>query len=345
MGLSWCGTTSLYWTLENINFMHGGFCKETHYLYKIDIDSRNHNLDFEKSDLNERILKNLEERLHTRILNFHNAYKRNTLRQLYLQAKNEGNINQMNFAQARFPAKQKAIDVLKKFTYVDIDYYFKTDFSIEKYVDQYLKLAEHCDNQFQVVGDFSNKNYCIGYPTIIEVKKKLEQHFDVKVLYILRDPIRRNFSTYCALTNGVFFEPIFGKYNLDIFKNKPPVNANFIKHIKKSYDIFGKHNVHYVIMEDFFKNQKNNLEVLKLEKFLDVKIAQTFPCCFVPDRGINAPKIVGLEDQWNSDHEKLSPDLYHDLRMRDDYFQLYEEFKKFHGGLPADWGYPIDYGY
>lgn len=332
MGLSWCGTTSLYWTLENNNIMHGGFWKETHYLYKIDVNSRNHNLDFGESDFNERILKNLEERLHTKILTYYKD----------LQTKNEGNSNQ---DESRFPTKQKAIDILKKFTYVDIDYYFKKDFSIEKYVDQYLKLAEHCDNQFQAVGDFSNRNCLISYPTIIEVKKKLEQHFDVKVLYILRDPIRRNFSTYCALTNGVFFEPIFGKYNLDIFKSKPPANTNFIKHIKKSYDIFGKHNVHYVIMEDFFKNQKNNLEVLKLEKFLDAKITQTFPCCFVPDRGINAPKIIGLRDQWSSDHEKLSPELYTDLRMRDDYFEIYEEFKKFHGSLPADWGYPIDYGY
>jgi len=147
------------------------------------------------------------------------------------------------------------------------------------------------------------------------------------------------------LTNCSFFEPIFGKYDLNIFKNNHPTNTTFIKRIKKLYDIFGKQNVHYVIMEDFFKKQENNLEVLKLEKFLNVKIAQTFPCCFVPDRGINAPKIIGLEDQWSSDHEKLPPELYTDLRVRDDYFQVYAEFKKFHGSLPADWGYPIDYRY
>jgi len=157
MGLSWCGTTSLYWTLENNNIMHGGFWKETHYLYKIDVNNRNYDLDFEELDFNERILNNLEERLYTKILYLHNAYKQNTLRQLYSQVKNEGNINQMNFVQARFPAKQKAIDVLKKFTYDDINYYFKKDYSIEKYVDYYLKLTEHCNNQFQSVGDFSNK--------------------------------------------------------------------------------------------------------------------------------------------------------------------------------------------
>ena len=97
-------------------------------------------------------------------------------------------------------------------------------------------------------------------------------------------------------------------------------------------------------MEDFF-SKNNRQEVSKLEKFLDIKIPKTYPCCFVPDKGINPPKIDGLKDQWNSDHEVLTPEFYNIMRNKEEYIKVYSEFEELHGCLPADWGRPIDYGY
>lgn len=115
--------------------------------------------------------------------------------------------------------------------------------------------------------------------------------------------------------------------------------AKFIIKIQKKY---GKESVHYVIMEDFFSDN-NNQEVSKLAKFLDTKIEDVYPCCFVPDKGINAPKIPHLKDQWNSDHEVLTPEFYNAIRKYSN--SCYENFERLHGYLPANWGRPIDYGY
>ena len=132
---------------------------------------------------------------------------------------------------------------------------------------------------------------------------------------------------------------------VDVVRNQPCLD--YTKKVSTAYDVFGKENVCYLIMEDFFKTQNNNPEVNKLGKFLNIEIPldKIYPCCFVPDFGINAPEIVGLKDQWNSDYEKLPPEFYQELRNREDYIRCYSKFKNFHGSLPADWGHPIDYGY
>ena len=95
-------------------------------------------------------------------------------------------------------------------------------------------------------------------------------------------------------------------------------------------------------MEKFFIPDRE--EVALLEDFLEYELPIITPCCFVPDKGINAPKLEDLQDQWDSDHEVLTPEVYSFGRKQlEDEYQRYE--KIFGGRLPDTWGKPIDYNY
>ena len=180
-----------------------------------------------------------------------------------------------------------------------------------------------------------------------EVRLALSEYFDVKVLLSVRDPIRRHWSRTCAFSSGRRFPPRFG-LNTEISDNFWKGKKLFNKYpqvINNAYDVFGKENVCYLIMEDLY-NKSNQKEKNKLENFLNIKIEEMYPCCFVPDRGINAPKDDPfLKDQWDSDHTILTPEIYNKYRNREDFVEYYSTFETFHGSLPADWGSPIDYGY
>jgi len=320
LGVGWSGTTSLYYTLHNnLKYVHSGFLKENEYLdryYRLYPDKK----------------KYLEE------INCDYFF---------------------TISQKLFSGKYND-SVLSKFSESELFSFFGPNLSLQKYLNYYLKLSEYCGNKYTAVGDFSNVNVRIKKNTMKEIKSLLENSFDIKILFIFRDLIRREWSQRCShnLSNknsmfviksknndGKVIRPLTSDSVVDAFKKARLYN--YAEKVNAAYDVFGKENVHYIIMEDFFKEQKNNLEVIKLEKFLDIKISpeQIYPCNFVPDRGVNSSRLGDLSDQWTSDHIVLPPEFYNTMRNRKDYFDAYSKFKQLHGFLPADWGHPIDYGY
>jgi len=251
--------------------------------------------------------------------------------------------------------------VLSKYSESQLFSFFGPNLSLQKYLNYYLSLDKYCEDRYSAVGDFSNNNWELNKNKMREINCLLKDYFDIKVICIFRDPIRRLWSQKCSFslsnTNSIFVKKSKnrdGKVIRPSLTSEPVVNVvrnvpalNYAEKVSIAYDVFGKENVCYLIMEDFFKNQDNNSEVIKLEKFLNIEISpdKIYPCNYVTDLGINPPRLGNLEDQWNSDHEKLSPEIYQKLRNRKDYIQCYSDFENFHGSLPADWGYPIDYRY
>ena len=216
------------------------------------------------------------------------------------------------------------------FSEKEIQDFFIPNNSIKSYVNFYKKLS----NYYPVVGDFSNLNLFLEKNHLIEIKRELNKIFDIKCLIIFRDPIRREWSRAGAFTD----QKDFVKNN---FSN---LMINYVNVLNTLYEVFEEQNVCYLIMEHIFNNDYD--EKKKLENFLGIKIHEMYPCCYVPDRGINAPKIDNnLNDQWSSDKEILTPKIYHEYLMRKDIAKVYSDFQSFHGSLPADWGSPIDYGY
>jgi hypothetical protein len=325
-GVGWCGTTSLWKTLHyEIPYLHTGHYKENFYLRLFFVPSYFNNV--------------IQSIPHTKFL----------LQQIQKSKNN------------------KQFKPLKKFSKEDLlfdpDTRYLENISLEHYANYYIKLAEYCGDDYQAVGDFTNTNNFIEHNHQLEqIKTLLEPHFDIKCLIIFRDPIRRLFSNQCFSYNS---PPTKHKYNnyspnsssnsdhfemtdgviSNILRNKrfDPI-SNYARKVNQLYDVFGNDKVCYLIMEDFF-SENNKKEVSKLEKFLDITIPKIHPCCFVPDKGINAPKIEGLQDQWVSDTEILTPEFYNEIRTQKEYIDVYTEFENLHGSLPADWGRPIDYEY
>lgn len=312
-GIGWCGTTSLWLTLINSGYLHTGWTKENHYLSFIQNYEDWGYLDFKK--FKSIYEKDLEEYNNIKYFTIETSlYKRKNLDRSLRKVKSK----------------------------------FISDFppKLDHYVNFYTELNQFCQEQFKVVGDFSNTNHMLFPSFLLKVKESLSTHFDVKCLFVLRDPIRRLFSnvnstTYSRknLSNNSATKNFIDAVNADKLYDS---TINYSVAIKKYIKIFGKENVCYLIMEEFFE-EGNRKEVEKLENFINYKLDAIFPCAFVPDKGINAPKLDRLEDQWDCDHEILTPELY--TFSRENLSFVYNEFEKFHGHLPADWGKPIDYGY
>lgn len=313
-GIGWCGTTSLYYTLKNIKYVHTGRHKEIHALHRYFDDPTNNNINLDNYDW---FLSNLKP---------------------YISDENNDDHQ-----------------IIKKITETDVNYILGPSKSLDNYIKYYLNLYQYLEGNYQAVGDFSNSTNKLTEKSLIEVRNKLSEYFDIKCIFSFRDPIRRAWSQAGAFSNldetrcfyflkslNSFHHPlsdnIFDSFETFCYKD-------YVSKIKSYYNVFGKENVCYLIMEDLY-NPNDQKEKQKLEKFLDIKIDQMYPCCFVPDKGINAPKTNPLlMDQWDSDHHILTPEIYNKYREREDLKIAYSEFEEFHGSLPADWGSPIDYGY
>lgn len=326
LGVGWAGTTSLYNTLKTkAKYMHGGFSKEPYALSKIFLDNKvfadRYKPERPRCEKDITIYESMD---HYNIFSY----------------------NRLEFA-LNYYSYASGDPILKKFTESEINTWFGLHLSLEKYAKHFVRLAEYCGDEYQAVGDFSNPNFLLNTNELTQIRSALSEYFDVKVLVILRDPIRRHWSRTCACTNATRFPNRFGG-NLNVEENFWKGERLFTRYNEKitnAYEVFGKENVHYVIMEDFFKDEENNPEVHKLEQFFNITIPEVSPCVYVPDKGVNPPKLEGLKDQWLSDTTVLTPEFYEAARNDPFFVKIYSEFEELHGSLPADWGSPIDYGY
>lgn len=330
LGIGWAGTTSLYKTLQfRYSYMHGGFNKESEYLIKMYIDQ----LDSLTNNYGEVMrYRQKNELLKTTYgLLLHN-----------ITIKNAGLLNKMFEDDIKyfeyFDNIKKYYNVLNKFSERKINHYFATNYTLEKYVEYYEEISDYCENNFKFIGDFSNNTGYLNEDILSKILSSLSKKFDVHILLILRDPIRRSFSNACYLSKYAYNNT---NNFLEYFEKN---DVNYANLIKKAYKIFGKEKVLYLVMEDLFKKNEKS-EISKLEHFLDVKIPSMHPCCYVPDMGINAPKIPGLTDQSKSDYMILSEEFYLQMKKNNHYTKVYNDFEELHGSLPADWGLPIDYQY
>lgn len=372
-GSGWSGTTSLYYTLYILNkCVHGGITKEDGLLMhsaRYDILSEIYG---EGMEILEPFQTLRKQQKATKNL-ICNRYRK-------LHSNTWPSINATNTLKELQPDFIKVNQVLKNVSLDDLDNIFskldKEYIKIEDYVNYQKLVSDAVGKEFNsITTDFTNANYALPKEHYIKLKPLLEEYFNVKVLMILRDPVRRYFSsvqssiywdidmlpdpTICKrsrsemkrlgfnsvveyfeyLLKGIPFGSNFPRYNQNSTLSNP---LDYATNIKMFQDVFGKENFHLLIMEDFFAQKNGSVE--SLEQYLNIKLDKGIvPCCFVPDKGINAPRIEGLKDQWDSDHEKLEPENYY--KWKKIMQSVYNDFEELYGFLPADWGQPIDYGY
>ena len=228
------------------------------------------------------------------------------------------------------------------------------DYSIEKYIKYYLNLYNTLNGKFKAVGDFSNTNRELSIEFLDRFAPMLKKHFNVKVLMIFRDPIRANFSkvNYMKYHNRHWLTDADKKKNEDHYKGRDLVQESIstLPKVKKYAEFYKKFSNYFeckhVVMEELWEGN-TEAELESLSNFLDYKLTKEnlHFNVFSPDRGVRPIKHSCLEDQWDSDHEVLTPEIY-ERHMNDISIQkVYADYVKTFGRLPLYWGKPIDYEY
>ena len=198
--------------------------------------------------------------------------------------------------------------------------------TIDNYITFLHEYYQSIADEYRGVCDFTT-SYATLPPDIISTfADKLKDNFNVKILMIFRDPVRRLFSHISHLTNtspNNFMKEILfylrkipnelvyptQNYNYKLKNFEPFLFANY----SLIYDTWRSFfDTHYIIMEDLWAGRNNELE--RLNTFLGANITQVHENVYYPDQGANAPKLAGLADQWTSDTENLDPKLLHFAR-------------------------------
>jgi len=248
--------------------------------------------------------------------------------------------------------------------------FFRKDMSIDRYINYFLTHWNYIrEDGFQAVADFSNKTSDCSVQFLESVREEICKSFNVKVVMVVRDPVRRLFSIsnkVCRIAiendwypNTGYIES-YNKRNRIIqdekmfrFMSKGTINkmdpkelireaskpnrissCDYSGRFKKMQHVFGKENCHCIIMEQFFSGDVKSKQ--DLSNFLEYQIDKVHENVYTPDMGSNAPHYEYLSDQWTSDHVDMDDDTYNICykNMKD----IYEDFERTFGYIPEEWG-------
>ena len=204
-------------------------------------------------------------------------------------------------------------------------------YSLDRYVDYYRKLYEKTKSNYHAVADFSTTNFRLSEDFLVKLRDKLSPYFDIRVTFQFRDPISRYFSeirTQKGMSASQSFKIFLTTKNL---KDRMNIHAYYVQGIQKFERVFGKDRVMPIVMEEFWTEKNTE----KLSEFLQYPIHTIHENAYVPDRGSNAPHYEGLFDQWSSDSEDMSPDLY-DWALQYLGF-IYDDWENHYGAIPKYW--------
>ncbi len=312
-GTGWSATTPLWYTLQVDNpFLHVGMKKDPGYL--------------------DMLRRTPEERMITDQKNFRiNGRSWTTKNRQWSKI-----VLQMNkelFEEGAIQTRGGALTEARRhlyFTQKDVDDFSETPLSFEKYLSYYRKHWKYLHENncpYKAVADFSNTNANLPDWYIDEFMPKLQEHFDVKVLMIVRDPIRRLWSEVNSDDQEHFF----------MRKIQSGDYWNYIEIIEKWERVCP---IHVIIMEQLWEGDQQERERQRLSDFLDYDIKKIHENAYCPDRGPDAPHLVGLPDQWTSDKYMLQDELYNKVRP---FFPVYQQWVDKYGSLPLYWGKPYNY--
>jgi len=181
-------------------------------------------------------------------------------------------------------------------------------------LSKYITLYKNNAKGFDGVTDFTNANQKLPLDFLVEIKQKLEEHFDIKVIMIFRNPVRRLFSECCAWYNNKWVktkQPTAKDYFMEVLDTGSITDSENYAYHFNNWRIAG-YNPHPIIMEDLYTPESNTLQELK--DYLEVPV-DLYPTAYWPEKGVDAPLIEGLNCQ-KSDTETLSKEEYEYARKK-----------------------------
>ena len=266
----------------------------------------------------------------------------------------EPSSRRMNLREDLEPLKDFSLDHLRKLQTCEP--------TISNYLDFYIALHDHVITKgyksvglcgykvlYKGVSALKKKGYdCVerynryqkdlvigelGEFAITEFQKELLSKFEVKCLFITRDPIRRAFGQYMySIANA--------QAN---YRHKLPYEFNVINYladIDYCCEIYGKENVHMTVMEELWEDDGTARK--KLSEFLGHPIDKLWKNLYAPDRGhlVKYDKDVPCQ-AYGQDRKELTPMMYYELLKK--YQHVYDSWRERFGSLPMHWGKPITY--
>lgn len=299
-GWGWAATSPLIYTLQrNVKYAHFGYTKSFKYIPN-------------KEDGNTGMIY---ERHTQGIWENYDSYKPGSHR--------------MNLRVDLEPLDDFSIDHFTKL--------MTGEATVSKYVDFYHALHDHVITKgYKSVGDVGQiKPMITSVESVcLEYTETLKSEFDVKVLCIARDPVRRAFSNY--------------KYNLQKKYDKWLPDSHYLPIPLKFYDYVKEINhirkffkdVYCVVMEELWEGDG----VTGLSEFLEhpIRKSDLWKNQYAPDRGhlLEYDKDVPCQ-AFGQNLLELIPETYWYLRKKYDY--AYQSWKQEFGSLPLYWGEPIEY--
>ena len=204
------------------------------------------------------------------------------------------------------------------------------DHTISKEIDFFHALHDHV----------ATKGYkSVGIMLTDEQKysELLMSEFDIKVLWIARDPVRRAFSEFLH----------HSKINCDFYRLNEKMCLffrfhviDYIKKINKLSKKFGEDKTHIVVMEELWEGDGTAKK--ELSEFLDHPITDLWKNLYCPDRGHHVKYDKDVPCQaYGQDLFELTPDLYNNIKKQ--YQHIYDDWENHFGSLPLHWGQPVAY--
>lgn len=303
-GVGWSAHSPIIYTLQRLTkYCHNGFTKKLNYLYLVGGDTRACLTDSLITEIKYHVLNHQWENR-----NSHVGHKMNTTEDLS-------------------PLKDFPLEVFEDFC--------TPPYTIDKYITFYKTLWEIVEPQgYKAVSDWSPY---VHTPALYNAltSNHLQDHFNLKGLIIVRDPIRRAFSHALSI-NARYKENNTIHNYLHCYIEE----LDRIRTINPDTQIF--------VMEELWENP-NGREKKKLSDFLQCNVTDLWQNGYAPDLGHLIPEdpkdfisTKGTPCQYAGQRDAiLTPELYREYRKQ--YSYIYDNWKRRFGILPRYWGRPINY--
>jgi hypothetical protein len=299
-GFGWCASSPLVYTLQrNAKYAHFGYTKAWSYF-----------------DKGEKIDTELFHRVFDGTWENYKSHEPATHR--------------MNLTVDMQPLHDFPLGYIKKLGECE-----KTEKNL---IDFYHALHDHVITKgYKSVGDYNYRENCIRGDEK-KYNELLMSEFDIKVLAIVRDPIRRTFSRYLNKKH------MAQKKNLVLsdlnWKGSTMKITDYTKKINALYKTFGRDRTHVTVMEELWEGDGTAKK--ELSQFLDHPITNLWKNLYAPDRGhlVEFDKDVPCQ-AFGQNLAELTPEMYYQYRKENDH--IYQAWKQEFGSLPLHWGEPIEY--
>ena len=290
-GWGWSGTSPLIYTLQrNVKYAHFGYTKVFRYLGRAKFGHPK--VESKLSSLYEKVSNNTWEN--------HNS---------------EIGGHRMNLTIDLDPIRDFPLNHFTKLV--------TGERTILKYVEFYHALYDHVVSKgYKSVGDnYMDRRYKIPQDEL----EVLKSEFDIKVLFIARDPVRRAFSNYLTKLNRYDQPRELKFYNY----------IHAVENFRKSY---GESNVYITVMEELWEGDGAK----GLSQFLDHPIDNLWKNLYAPDKGhlVKFDKDVPCQ-AFGQESFELTPETYQYYKNK--YQYIYDLWEDEFGSLPLHWGKPIKY--